>query len=115
MNPGTERREFKRVGAEVNSVVIEEALGPFEHKGQSANISETGMGLLTSGNILPKMKISVSFHLPGYMHTFNIPSVVVWAHLCNGHSKAGIRFTQLNEHDRYALHNYVATNSCEAA
>jgi hypothetical protein len=62
-----------------------------EFLAMSANISETGMAVITDTPLSPGERVSVRVELPGFGGHFTAPAEVCW----NGNGRAGLRFVNM--------------------
>jgi DNA-binding NarL/FixJ family response regulator len=78
-----------------------------EYLATSANISETGMAILTPYPLLPGERVSLRVELPGLEAQFSARAEVCW----NGNGRAGLRFVNLPTKSSECLKAWIAERS----
>jgi DNA-binding NarL/FixJ family response regulator len=97
-----EARRYYRHQIEVRTFVkrVQEP----EFPATSANISETGMAVMTSIPLSPGERVSVRVELPGFGGEFTVRAEVCW----NGNGRAGLRFVNMAPNSVECLKTWIA-------
>lgn len=75
-----------------------------EYLASSANISESGMAIMTPYPLLPGERVSLRVELPGIEGNFSARAEVCW----NGNGRAGVRFVDLSSKSAECLRTWIA-------
>jgi len=102
-----DRRKYRRVKATFSVVIAVNDKPTKGYPSNSADICEEGMKIVTAKEILPGHEAMLSFSLPGQREIITLSVIVVWTHVHSNYYKAGVKFTNVEDHNVALLRKYM--------